>query len=421
MANINDVVYEKNTYHLTEHDDQLRTTNGVAIIDNKKANTGEISVGSPVFGKLQPSRSYAEFIPNAANYPDEVQNGYNFPKVRSIDRVNRLYNYSYYMDYSDINLDDDLKKLRKTLNYSTESKSETVLRQTSMFNRFKVPVAGDAFAKGFGHVFFTRPSCNILTYDGTYHLSESLQNDTTFNYGFRNHLDILKQLCGETEYKHDFMMYLINKVQGFDVSDKTMETDAYGRNLMGHQIQYGRTTEKSKVGGTLTVPYSVDRDLLIYNLHNYWIRYISGVYRGKYEPRSSDVVQKIIDYAGACFYIVTAEDFETIIYWTKLYGVFPTSTPDGMLSWKAGSPIKDIDAQVTYAYSWRSDDNDPKVLIDFNRNARYGYQSDWKYVKSYQENRYGIGDTWVEAPFIELFPIDNTQWIPKLRWRSPDL
>lgn len=395
----------------------MTKTDGYAIINNKKANTWKISVDKVQLTPLpDPTpRKYSEDLDLGTSPPEVVQNNHLFPYL--IGELNGINQYSYEMNYSEIGLDTDLKKVRKTINLDVDGPATSLLKQTSLFNRFRIPSLGDAFHKGFGHVFFTRPKCNIMTYDGQYRLTDAVKDDMTFQYGFTNHKNILKQLCGQSEFNHDFMLYLHNKAQGFDISDKTLETSTYGTNLMGHSIQYGRTSEKSKTAGNFTVPYAADRNMHIYNLHNYWLKYIAGVYRGRYQPDVNDIVNKVLDYACACFYFVTAEDFETIIYWTKLFGVFPTSTPDGVMSWKAGGPILNPEPTITYAFSWRSEDNDPKILVDFNKNALYGNTSDFKYVQTYEKDRYGLGDTWVEAPFVELRK--NTAGItqPKLRWR----
>lgn len=415
--------------------DYLLQTTGKSYINNKRGSTGQITNGEAKISGLAKSFVRNQKVLNniASNQytiaqwvdtsnPNIVQNDYSFPEVASRDPISGLYDYSYYMDYSNIKLDSDLELVRKTANIPLDSKRDAILKNTSMFNRFKIPTIGDAFTRGFGHLFFTRPSCNILTYDGTsYKLASTVENDNVFIQGYRNHLDILKQLCGHTEYHHDFLMYLTNKATGFSVEDKRLDTDNYGRNIVGHTVQYGRHCEKSKVAGTVSVPYMADRDMLIYHLHNYWIQYIAKVYRGKIKPLNTTILDKIIDYASSAYYFVTAEDFETIIYWIKLYGIFPSNTPDEVFSWTSGSPIKDINPSISYAYSWRSDDCDPKVLYDFNFNATYGNNSDFKYIRNYQPNWANIGETWVQAPFIEFVKNSSGSMIPKLRWRSPDL
>ena len=189
---------------------------------------------------------------------------------------------------------------------------------------------------------------------------------------------------------------------------------------MGHQVQIGKHTERSKTAGTISIPYTDTRNLDIYNLHNLWVHYISGIYRGKYRPRSSDIFNKILDYACSVYFMITAENFETIVYWTKLYGVFPTMTPDSVLDWKQDSgPIKDLQESIEYAFSWRSEDNDPKVLVDFNTNSSYGNPStDFKYMKTYQDDVFGPGTTWVGAPFVEKVTLDNGTYEYRLRWRE---
>lgn len=397
-------------------------TGGTATIRETEGPTTRITEGqmtpSPLPDPSPPKKGGdGSWDDLSASPPYTIQNDQQFPRNKGYNSLNKLYSYSYQMDYSEINLDEDMAKVRRTINLDIGSRNETMLKNAKLFNRFKIPSLGDAFQKGFGHVFFTRPNCNILNYGGSYQLTDSVENDVTFVYAYKNHLEILKQLCGCTEYPHDFMLYLTNKANGFDISDKTLETDSYGQNLMGHRITYGRTAEKSKTAGTLTVPFLADRDMQIYNLHNYWMRYIAGVYRGKYRPRRDDIIGKVLDYACACYYMVTAEDFETLIYWTKLYGVFPTNTPDNVFAWKGGSPIVSPEPSISYSYSYRSDDKDPKVLLDFNQNSLYGDTDNFVYTRTYQPNRGGLGDTWVEAPFVEYCPHPSGYNEPKLRWR----
>ena len=70
-----------------------------------------------------------------------------------------------------------------------------------------------------------------------------------------------------------------------------------------------------------------------------WIQYISNVYHGVWDPKTTYIWKKIIDYASSVDIVVTAEDGETILYWSKYYGVFPINVPFSALSWDSGNLI----------------------------------------------------------------------------------
>ena len=392
---------------------RLEYTNGKAILGGRASNkTGEITTIPDEIKKLYDDQRNKEYdFPRRSNFSFGDLNDYEI-----------LEGYSYYMDYSPLEtMQKNMDIMHETSNIDLSGRTETSHKNAMKFNRFKTPVLGDAFSRGFGHVFFTRPDCNIMNYNGNgrYELTKSCANDMIFAEGFRNHKDLLKQLCAPTEYAHDFMPYLSNKAMGFDISNKTLATETYGKNMMGHQVQIGRHAESSKTAGSFSIPYIETRDAEIYALHNYWLRYIAGVYRGRYRPKPANIFNKIIDYACSVYYFVTAEDFETIIYWTKLYGVFPAMTPDSTFEWKADAgPITKPDESIEYSYSWRSDDNDPKIILDFNNNSTCGgLNTDFKYLRTYEPELYALGSTWTGAPFIEQVRMKNGSYEYKLRWR----
>ena len=108
-----------------------------------------------------------------------------------------------------------------------------------------------------------------------------------------------------------------------------------------------------------------------------------------------------MDYAGACYYIVTAEDNESILFWTKYYGIFPTNLPSDQFSWAKGNVIGNAnDISVTYAYSFKVD-YDPTILTEFNKNARVYNISNLKYAPVYDKDLGHVGQTWVGTPFID--------------------
>ena len=75
------------------------------------------------------------------------------------------------MDVSTTSL--DMTRIIKDLNYtlgimdnSSDSLHKPWELTTTKYNRFKLPLLNDALQKGFGHVFFVKPNCNLFNSNG---------------------------------------------------------------------------------------------------------------------------------------------------------------------------------------------------------------------------------------------------------------
>ena len=292
--------------------------------------------------------------------PQIIQNTYGFPYLNGFDRQKKLYNYDYYMDYSKDGLDSDMEKIRRSVNLDIYDRNILTKKYMTHYNRFKTPTPNDAFVKGFPHIFFTRPCCNILVHNGQqdYSLTNTCFHDNKYINAFKNDRDILIELTGSTEYNHDFSMYLSNKAQSLDVKDKQIESDVYGKNLLGYQIAYAKHAAKSKGAGDFSIKYTDDRNLTILKIHDMWTDYIEKVYKGRFSPLASRILNKELDYVCSVYYILTAEDGETILYMCKYYGVFPTNVPESALEMSENNfvktpefSIKHFAEQIEYFYN----------------------------------------------------------------------
>jgi hypothetical protein len=326
-------------------------------------------------------------------------------KLESFDKLERS---SYY-------LSDALQDLRRSVNIITGSVDSLVAKNSTLYNRFKVPVPDIALAKTFGHVFFTRPDCNILNYLGsnTYELTKTVANNSDFKLEFKNRKELLMQLCSTVGFDHDFMMLPSNQVTSFETRDRSLNTDVYGRNFYGYTIAYGKTIDSSVAASDVSISFSEDKNLSILRLHQLWINYIDGVKKGVYRPNDNHLFNKELDYAASCYYILCGENGEDIIYWAKLYGIFPTNVPDSVLSWTKGEQLSNPSMSITYQYSWKRD-NEVELITEFNANSEVG--TGFTYEKTYNDEFFGTGNTWVGAPFIESVT-ENGKLVYKLRFR----
>ena len=316
--------------------------------------------------------------------------------------------------------DDVFKSVHKSVmipepsGYSLKDHMSNVI--TKKYDRFKMPDPNLPLQRGFPHVFFTRPNCNIFDDAGKGELTEVLTSKDIFKYILNYNIDLLYQLSGTGGgYGHDFMMSLSNLACSFSNSDEYITTGQYGSTYTGFKISYGRHDIESRTAGTCTIEFKDTRNLDIYFIHRLWTQYISGVYRGEIYPKSENIIKKILDYAGSIYYIVTAEDNETVLFWTKYYGVFPTTVPSAHPSWGKGNVITSEDFTIEYQYSFKEDCN-PYTIFEFNHNSRVG--KDTKFVPTYNPYTNSASDNWVGRPFITY---DEKSRHYKLRFeRDPD-
>lgn len=308
------------------------------------------------------------------------------------------------------------------------------------FNRFKKPFPEIYAGKTFSHVFFTRPDLNLLK-DGEIDnalgasgsiweakLNDHFSNDPTFYYLFNNERRMLLSLTKHYTWKHDFNVYLSNSAESFEVPDEFIETIEHGETLTGYKVQYGKHNIKSNTAGSFSVSYTDDRDANIYKMHKAWIEYISKVFRGEAIPKKEYIKKKILDYTCSVYYFILGPDNETILFWTKYFGVFPTNTPSSAYSWASGANVRLPKFTINYAYAFKEDLN-PLSLAEFNMNSRM----DLNYVRTYEADVLSTGKTLAGPPFIETFRGDpgffnshgsnkvtngTDQYIYKLRFRK---
>ena len=299
-------------------------------------------------------------------------------------------------------LDNIVAKLNESLfipQYSVTHKKEFETT-VNKYNRFKVATPNLALQKGFAHVFFVRPNCNVISLNNKNALSDSIAHNPLFQYTWQHSPKVVKELVSIDGPNHDFMLSLSNAIASFSPSDEYINTDTYGRTYSGYKIAYGQHNVESKTAGEFSVSFNDDRDLHIYQLHRLWVEYISGVFRGTILPLDDNIINKILDYTSACYYIVTAEDGESIIFWSKYYGIFPTNIPSTQYAWGSGNTISNSQIEVTYKYSFKEDFN-PYTILEFNYNSR-AENGNLKYMPIYDKKLDHVGATWVGAPFIEL-------------------
>ena len=350
------------------------------------------------------------------SHPSIVQNENNFPISKGKNKHTKKYKYNYEINLKRDKLDKDLDYLDMTNNMDLMGAWKTRQYKAKYYNRFKLPLINDAFLKGYGYVFFTRPDCNVLNKKGT-NISDEVKNVPNFRYAWLHDPHILKQLSLDSNIYGDFMPYLSNESRSFTLRDEYITYDTYGKSMTGHKIVYGKNNVESKTAGEFSIDFIDSRNVDIYRLHKLWTDYISNVYQGVFTPKMKYIRGRMLDYACSVYFILVAEDGETIIFWSKYTGVFPVNIPSSAYNWTQGQILTNPSINITYQYSFKEDFN-PLSLIEFNRNAGNG---EYKYVPvaDVASMYYGTGYTWVGTPYIETINTNSvTPYTFKLRFRK---
>lgn len=345
--------------------------------------------------------------------PELIQNNKGYPELMYYSSSKKRYEYDYTMDYSDKNLAKALKDFRRSINLEVIDVNALFNRYATSYNRFKVFTPDDTLTRTFHHVFFTRPDCNIIEYTGgkQYALSTQCQSIGDYALEFKNNPMLLAQLSENVGLDHSFMMFPSNKVRSFTCNDRTLETNTHGKNIRGYSIAYGKTIDESLGPNEVSMTFNDDRFLHLLKLHQIWLEYISNVRTGRFEPKEIHKYGKELDYAASAYYIVCDSTGENIIYWSKLYGIFPTNVPDSVMSMSEGTTITNPEVNITYKYSFKRDFR-ASTILEFNLCSN----GPAKYLASYDRNLLSTGYTWVGAPFIEHIEIGGRS-VYKLRFR----
>ena len=154
-----------------------------------------------------------------------------------------------------------------------------------------------------------------------------------------------------------------------------------------------------------------------------WVDYISKVFRGEFIPKRDYITSRILDYACSVYVVICGPDGESILFWTKYTGVFPTNIPSSAFNWSKGNLMKMPEYTISYKYAWKEDFN-PMALAEFNINSKLNdLTPDTKItpVSVYEPLLVSTGKSFVGAPYIEqVYNNTNDRYIFKLRFRSLD-
>lgn len=305
----------------------------------------------------------------------------------------------------------------KAMNANHIYKKEQIEKYTK-FSRFGYFDPYDANTNTREYIFFTKPDLHLYEEDGTT-LNPELSAITFFQTADLNFPKSMKQLqwsIRDQDANNSFCNLLTNTVSSkLGLDDIAMENLESASNIAGTRLHYplGTTTSNNIVDFSLE--FTDTKYLDVYMFFRIWYQYELEKAGGIITPPSRDyTINKIAHNLSSCYKIVVGEDGETIVYWAKFWGVYPTSIPRSAFS---EIPNDKITIPVSFKAQW-VDDMDYSILDDFNLVVSEKLNSiSGGDIPIYDSSIHAVSGEWCNCPYIVSHVQSDNRHVFKLKWR----
>lgn len=238
----------------------------------------------------------------------------------------------------------------------------------------------DLYQTGYFKIFMTKPDLN-LTNKFSQTLMDTGAGETS---GPNTHLTGQKMLKMEQIPEKDFILdclevqaqsegtvhtgpfikILSNMSRNAPMTDTTLKVHELYETFSGYKLPSGKGTKESRNAQQFSIQYHDTDDLVIMNMHRIWMEYIDKCKKGLIVRSQQNMQENIIDYMTQLYVFQLKPDGETINYWAKYTGIFPTGIPWTSLSMEQGQfQIPTFDIQYTYMYRAEMEDS---IITQFN-------------------------------------------------------
>lgn len=288
------------------------------------------------------------------------------------------------------------------------------------FNRFGYLDPYNTLTGCREYIFFVKPDLHIFENKNTSKLNSELSGMSIFEDAFRRYRPVLKQLQGSVATDKPFVNLLTNTVSSsLDLPGISADYIETGKNIYGSVMSYRQNSIKSDTDFEFTLEFKDTKYLDVYMFFKLYDEYERKKFNGEITPPDTNyILNRIIHDQMAVYKFIVGEDGESLIYWAKLTGVYPTSVPRDSFSELSPGDIK---FSVSFKAAFVEDMN-PDILIDFSRTVTFRNRS----TLPIYNTKYGIIEgEWSISPYIaynnKLSSKGNSSKLPwKLKWRRAE-
>lgn len=272
------------------------------------------------------------------------------------------------------------------------------------------------------YIFFTKPDLYLFN-PGTTTLNPQISNIPFFTNCASNFKNTMLQLQSSVDTKFTgnspFCNLLTNSITStLDISDISIDKLETATNIYGNKLEYPLATTTSSNLQEFNLEFKDNKFLDTYMFFRIWYEYELLKIKGLVTPPPKGgnkyyyTLNKILHDQMSAYKIIVGEDMETIIYWAKFWGVYPTTIPRSTFSDMMEGPIR---FSVSFASQW-VEDMEPTILADFNQVVATKKNQHHKDIPIYKSET--ANGEWCNVPYIVRQHSElNNRTVFKLKWR----
>ena len=266
------------------------------------------------------------------------------------------YDHKYY-------LDDFQKSIKTAMNAGGLFEREDILDSTK-FARFPYFNPYDMMGTTYEYVFFTRPDLNLHNGSAYGTINPQLANIPLFDEAMVSWPDAFNELEIGVNPNQPFSPMLYNcRTSSLDLPDIEAGDEETAENMWGTKMVYRRASTASQDNYDFSLEFRDTRWLDLYMFFRLYDAYEERKAFGRIKPKPYYTVNRKIHDQMSVYKFIVAEDNRTLLYWAKLYGVYPKGVPRSAFSSLPADG--DFKFTVNFKANW-IEDMDPNILIDFN-------------------------------------------------------
>lgn len=289
-----------------------------------------------------------------------------------------------------------------------------------LYNRFQVFPVLDPYRRlnyAREYLFFTKPDLFIKTgVNGN--LCDHCARQTLFNYAYRYYPDVLNQLQYSADPSGLPFMNLLSNTRKSNLelpAINTLSDLETATNIHGTRLTYRNTSYSSDDGYEFSIEFEDSKYLEVYMLFKLFDEYENLKQYGAIEPPHDYILKKIIHDQFSIYKFIVDEDFQTIVYWAKVTGVYPKNVPR-----ETFSDLPETGG-ISYSVQFKAqfvEDMKPEILEDFNLVVKESRLRGRRDFQLYDTSINAANPDWTYLPYVDFSDYYSGQPIkrPKLKW-----
>lgn len=288
------------------------------------------------------------------------------------------------------------------------------------FNRYGYFNPYDTLTSKREYIFFTKPDLNLLDTSG-YSLNSEIADEVFFRECLVRYRSIMLQLQKSANgHNSPFINILSNTVRSELELPSINATDIENSStIYGDNITYRWSSEASDNNHEFSLEFEDDKYLQVYMLFKIWDIYNRLKSLGAISPPNTDYIfNRILHDQCSVYKFIVGEDGESIIYYAKLWGVYPKTVPRDTFS------SLNLDNGIKHSVSFNAtfvEDMNPIILKEFNNLVGNRGQYDLQ-VYSGRTGSGRINNVWSSCPRVQMVTNYNAggdnRVFHKLKWRN---